>query len=196
MYYNKVKEKILELRNLGYSYRSIEKELGCSKGTISYHCGVGQKEKGKKRKIINQKNINNKIKKKIETFSSVHKSERKYKNNVKLINKIHFKINSYNMPIKNKTYHKPTFTAQDLLDKIGDNPTCYLTGQKIDLENTRSWNLDHIIPRSKGGENTLKNANICTKQANQAKSDNSLEDFFDLCKLVLEHNGYNVEKKS
>ena len=34
-----VKEKILELRQLGYTYNAINKRLGVSKGTISYHCG-------------------------------------------------------------------------------------------------------------------------------------------------------------
>lgn len=33
-----IKQKILELRNIGYSYKRIKKELGCSIGTISYHC--------------------------------------------------------------------------------------------------------------------------------------------------------------
>ena len=42
-------EMILELRKKGYAYRQIEKELGCSKGTISYHIGKGQKEKTKTR---------------------------------------------------------------------------------------------------------------------------------------------------
>lgn len=35
-----MKEKILELRRQGYSYKKIEKELGCSRGTISYHCKI------------------------------------------------------------------------------------------------------------------------------------------------------------
>jgi IS30 family transposase len=39
------KEKILELRSQGYSYDEISKELNCSKGTIAYHCGDGQKDK-------------------------------------------------------------------------------------------------------------------------------------------------------
>jgi hypothetical protein len=33
-----MKEKILKLRKLGYSYKRIEKELGCARSTISYHC--------------------------------------------------------------------------------------------------------------------------------------------------------------
>lgn len=47
-----MKEKILELRKLGYSYSKIIKELGCSKSTISYHCSKNN---------IQNKNINNKI---------------------------------------------------------------------------------------------------------------------------------------
>ena len=40
-----MKDKILALSKKGRSYRQIAKELGCSKGTISYHLGIGQKEK-------------------------------------------------------------------------------------------------------------------------------------------------------
>ncbi len=42
-------EKIIELRNKGYSYGQINKETGFSKSSISYHAGAGQKEKAKKR---------------------------------------------------------------------------------------------------------------------------------------------------
>jgi transposase len=41
----KHKDKIHELFNKGYSYSQIQEELGCSKGTISYHVGIGQKDK-------------------------------------------------------------------------------------------------------------------------------------------------------
>ena len=40
-----MKEEILKLRAQGKNYNEISKILGCSKGTISYHCGDGQKEK-------------------------------------------------------------------------------------------------------------------------------------------------------
>jgi transposase len=39
------KENILKLYAKGKSYREIQKILGCSKGTIAYHLGAGQKEK-------------------------------------------------------------------------------------------------------------------------------------------------------
>lgn len=41
----KHKDNILKLYAEGKSYREIEKILGCSKGTIAYHVGKGQKEK-------------------------------------------------------------------------------------------------------------------------------------------------------
>ena len=38
-------EKIKALAEQGYSYRKIQKKLGCSKGSIAYHLGKGQKKK-------------------------------------------------------------------------------------------------------------------------------------------------------
>ena len=38
-------EQIIKLANKGMSYRQIEKQLGCSKSTIAYYLGKGQKEK-------------------------------------------------------------------------------------------------------------------------------------------------------
>lgn len=40
-----MKEQIIQLRNAGKSYREIERILGCSKSTISYHCGKDQRSK-------------------------------------------------------------------------------------------------------------------------------------------------------
>jgi transposase len=45
----KHKENILKLRAEGKSYRQIQEILNCSKGTIAYHLGSGQKEKTHKR---------------------------------------------------------------------------------------------------------------------------------------------------
>ena len=38
-------EQIIKLANKGMSYRQIAKQLGCSKSSIAYHLGKGQKEK-------------------------------------------------------------------------------------------------------------------------------------------------------
>jgi predicted transcriptional regulator len=54
IYYTK--DKILELRNLGYSYNKISKELNCAKSLVSYYCSKLEKNND----II----INNSIKKK------------------------------------------------------------------------------------------------------------------------------------
>lgn len=39
----------MELSQQGFSYTQIQNKLNCSKGTISYHCGIGQKEKTRAR---------------------------------------------------------------------------------------------------------------------------------------------------
>jgi hypothetical protein len=54
-----MKENILKLRSMGYTYNQIQKELGCSKGTISYHLGEGQKEKTKQRSQKRREEIRN-----------------------------------------------------------------------------------------------------------------------------------------
>lgn len=56
-----MKEEILKLRKEGKSYNEIQAILGCSKSTISYHCGNGQKEKSKNR-LSSLRNKKNKIK--------------------------------------------------------------------------------------------------------------------------------------
>lgn len=45
-----LKVQILRLRESGSTYNEIVRELGCSKGTVSYYCGEAQKEKAARRK--------------------------------------------------------------------------------------------------------------------------------------------------
>jgi 5-methylcytosine-specific restriction endonuclease McrA len=85
-------------------------------------------------------------------------------------------------------YPPMTFKVKDLLEKIGDNPVCYLTGRKIDLLDGKSYHLDHIIPKNKGGTNTLDNCNIACKDANQAKGNLLYSEFILLCETVLTHH--------
>ena len=40
-----LKEKILALAEQGWTYNMIKRRLNCSKSTISYHLGDGQKDK-------------------------------------------------------------------------------------------------------------------------------------------------------
>lgn len=62
-----LKNKILALKAKGFSYNEIAKELNCSKGTVSYHLGTGQKAKSKSRAILNR-----------EKKKSKDKAHRKY----------------------------------------------------------------------------------------------------------------------
>jgi CRISPR/Cas system Type II protein with McrA/HNH and RuvC-like nuclease domain len=79
------------------------------------------------------------------------------------------------------------FTLEQLMEKIGNSPKCYLTGEEIDLSKSRTYSLDHIIPRSKGGDNSLENCAIACSEANQAKSNLSLEEFISLCQSVVDN---------
>ncbi len=99
------------------------------------------------------------------------------------------KIIRFHRDKKQWKYPKMTFKTQDLIDKIGDDPVCYLTGRKIDLMDGKSYHLDHIIPKNKDGANSLDNCNIACKDANQAKGNLLYDEFIELCKEVLEfHN--------
>lgn len=80
------------------------------------------------------------------------------------------------------------FTVDDIIEKFGDNPVCYLTGQPIDITKPRTYHFDHIVPSSKGGSNSIENLGICTKEANMAKSDMTVEEFVKLCNMVVNHN--------
>jgi 5-methylcytosine-specific restriction endonuclease McrA len=86
------------------------------------------------------------------------------------------------------------FKPEDVINKYGENTFCYLTGDRIDISKPRTYSFDHKIPRSRGGENTLDNLGICTKIVNTSKTDMTPEEYIELCKKVLEHNGYNVTK--
>jgi 5-methylcytosine-specific restriction endonuclease McrA len=85
-------------------------------------------------------------------------------------------------------YPPMSFKVKDLLDKIGDDPTCYLTGRKIDLLDGKSYHLDHIIPKNRGGLNTLDNCNIACKDANQAKGNLLHSELILMCEEILNHH--------
>ena len=60
-----MKNEILELRKLGFSYNEIAKKLNCSKSTISYHCS---KIENNDEKIKNNLKIKNKRQEKNDSF--------------------------------------------------------------------------------------------------------------------------------
>jgi CRISPR/Cas system Type II protein with McrA/HNH and RuvC-like nuclease domain len=79
-------------------------------------------------------------------------------------------------------------SVNDIVEEIKAKPYCYLTGQQIDLTDPKSYELDHITPRSKGGLNELSNMGLASSAANRAKHDLTLEEFFKLCSNVYHHN--------
>lgn len=76
----------------------------------------------------------------------------------------------------------------EIYRKITANPFCYLTGTKIDLTDSQSYEFDHIIPKSRGGKNDLNNLGLCTRTANRCKTNLTPEEFLELCKQVVRHH--------
>ena len=187
----KHKDKILELREQEKSYKEICKELGCSIGTVSYHCGAGQKEKHKQR---SQKNRTRQvISQKIHRFKNKKSAPKKEvkSNSIKLLR---HKADDFQRGTDRKQ-RDIKFSYHDVLKKFGEQTACYLTGCPIDLKEPLTYQFDHIKPASKGGCNEIDNLGICTRNANQAKSDMSVGELLEFCKKVLEYNGYEVNRR-
>ena len=129
-----MKEEILKLRNEGKTYSQISKILNCSKGTISYYCGQGQKEKTDNRRTKRRENILlNKVDrfkhrkqdikelllKESKTSKDVNESVRKFQKRDNLSD------GNLNKEIE------ITFSWSDVLNKFGEDTQCYLSGEKI-----------------------------------------------------------------
>ena len=178
-----MKDKILALRAEGKSYKTIVKDLGCSPATVVYHCSVGGKEKQRERQ--RKSRAENTLLQKVCHFKGKE---------LKL-----FRTRSDDFQRReasNIGKRNIIFSYKDVLDRIGENPTCYLTGRPINLKESRSFSFDHIIPASKGGTNELENLGLTCRDANQAKADMMLDEFLIMCEDILKHHGYKVEKPS
>jgi 5-methylcytosine-specific restriction endonuclease McrA len=186
-----MKDQILKLRKEGKTYDEIKNIIGCSKSTISYYCGNGQKEKNIERK--RKRRQLNPLSRKIETFKA-RKTLKNKTERFQMRTQLKEVSISKNGKLLSRKDCNPTFKYSDIIEKYGDNPHCYLTNRPINWNDPSTYVLDHIIPVSLGGENSLDNLGICCPQANSAKSDLCLEDFFSLCKEILINNGYEVKK--
>jgi 5-methylcytosine-specific restriction endonuclease McrA len=174
-----IKEEILKLRAEGKSYRTIAKILDCARSTITYHCGVGQKEKAKAR--VN-KNKNAKL-----LINKIARFKKSVKSRVSEFCSTRTK--------GKRTYQEQPFSYKDVIEKFKESQICYLTGRQIDLNNARSFQFDHIVPSSKGGGCEIDNLGLTCKEANIAKGNLSVKEFLALCEEVLKFNGYEVTKK-
>jgi CRISPR/Cas system Type II protein with McrA/HNH and RuvC-like nuclease domain len=163
-----MKDQIIELKEKGYSYQMIQKELKCSKSTISYHLGSGQKEKTLAR-----------LKKQRELSPWLHKTE-------KFIKEYEGEKITYN--------RRGDFNSKKLTEYLSKIDKCYLSGRPIDIKNYSTYEFDHIYPRILGGDSSFDNLGVARPEANRAKSDMTVEEFIELCKDVLENFGYTVTK--
>lgn len=164
-----MKNRILELRAAGKTYKEIQYEIGCSKGTISYHCGDGQKEKTKIRTRKNRLKSNEALRMKMDAF-------------------LRDKVRNFKCPVRDKKRIPVSRGSAEYISfykMIEDKPICYLTGRSIDLSMPSTYSLDHIIPVSKGGKNDLSNCGLVSRKANMAKTDMSLSEFISLCQDVV-----------
>lgn len=182
-------KKIIDLRKIGLSFKKIAKELKCSQSTVSYYLGDGQKLKAHKRHQKNRSKPESVLTEKIYRF--------RWRDNKNVMSKIRdFQRRDSSLKIRSKLSNKSeqNFTIEEFVNKIGNNPKCYLSGEPIDLYNPKSYSIDHIHPSSKGGDNSLNNAELISYCVNKMKDNLSIEEFIQKCKQVLEYNGYCVNK--
>ena len=176
-----------------------------SKGTLAYHYGVNQKEKTdlRKKKRIEKIGID---------FYRFEKSVSRFKNRSRkqpII--VDFGILSPWDRFRNKVrkfrYKKeeevtPMYTANDVKNYFWPDNTsrcgheypyikCYLTGRIINVEDTTT-HFDHINPK---GGNGIDNLGFACKEANQAKSDLYLDDFYNLCDEILKYKNERSQKR-
>lgn len=187
------KDKILILRSQNFTYDQIAELVPCSKSLVAFHCNPATRTKAIER-TKKYRQTNHPFKRKLENFRlSKKRATKKIQKDIKKA--FRDKIRGFFRERKgNRMATKPTFTLQDVINKFGNNPKCYLTGQPIDIMKPDTYHFDHIIPVSKGGENTLDNLEIAVSTANFSKGNLLLEEYIELCKSVLTNFGYKINQ--
>lgn len=192
---SELSDNIFALRNKGYTYNQIVSELKCSKGTVAYHLGEGQKEKSSNRQQKRLSTTHGKITKKIDAFSEDSRPMRDpllgSVRSARVPSRLRSdKIGDFQRtPSGKRNASKRTFEWDDVVGKFGEKPVCYLTGAAIDYDDPQGYEFDHIVPRALGGTNSLDNLGLTTRQVNRAKGHMSVEEFVDMCTQVAKHHG-------
>lgn len=185
---------IQDLRNQGLSYLQISKDLGCSKSTVAYYCNESIKDLSSKKSHNYKKTWVGKFISRLDAYK-----HRKFNpNKVFMCQDWNKKFRTQISKFKHRYKHRGNiiehYSYMRALDYFGGTKTkCYLTGHEINIE-TDDYQLDHIVPVSKGGDNKLTNMGIVVPAVNKMKSDLTVEELFYWCKEILQYNGYKVEK--
>lgn len=165
-------DKMNKLRELGKGYRSIAAELGVPVNVVRYHTNAAYRSNA----------------------CSISAKFRKRNPFALKMSHFHARKQLFDRTVvqDRKKKSKSRFTTAQLLAKIGETPKCYLTGRPIDLSDVETYSFDHVVPVSRGGDNSLKNFGLTAKAANNAKSDLTVQEFIKLCEEVLIHHGASV----
>lgn len=132
------------------------------------------------------------IRNKIYTFKNPR--TRKTSNSIWYLNPTRRQITK-SISTKASTFQrKMAFNYKDVHKKYGDHFPCALTGRPLKFNEPQTYEYDHIMPHSRGGDNSLSNLQILCPEANQAKGMMTDEEFKDLCKEVIIHAGYKIYK--
>lgn len=181
-----LRTQIENLRKQKISYRKIAKILGISLRKTYYNSSQEIRDKEIKKSLIASRK-QHPFFIKLHTFKSTKQTNGQPASKSSIRSILNTKVNNFQKDRKNGNMNK-TFTVEDVINKFGENPKCYLTGESIDIYKPKTYSFDHIIPSSRGGDNSIDNLGICTKQANQAKSDMTKEEFIEFCKKVVKNN--------
>lgn len=191
-----IKEQCLSLRQEGKSYNEICKVLNCSKSTVAYHLNSTTKQATRVWQSRRRKeDWRYQFMYKCSNFLT--RKDRSQHSRTMCLDwnkKFRTRVSEFCNRYKNKGNLVKKCNYKEVLEYLkGTKVNCYLTGTPIDLEKD-NYCFDHIVPVSKGGTNDLSNLGITIPIANYSKSDLTVEEYLELCKKVLEHYGYTVNK--
>ena len=184
-------KQIIALRKKGLSFNQIAKQLKCSKSTVSYALRKKTRQKSKE-KNAEYPNHLKKLNSKIYSFTNPKISTQTkaawYINNSPRQNTkaISDKANRFQRSM--------TFNYKDVHEKYGDHFPCALTGRPLEFNEPQTYEYDHILPTSRGGDNSIDNLQLLCPEANKAKGMMTDDEFKDLCREVIIHAGYKIYK--
>ena len=183
-------KQIIALREKGLSYNQIAKKLNCAKSTVSYALSPKTRRLAKEKQARlprHEKLLRHRIYAFKNTTHTTTQPPWYISQTPRQISKA----------ITNKSYtfqRTMTFNYKDVYAKYGDHFPCALTGRPIDFNKPHTYEYDHILPTSRGGDNTLSNMQIVCPEVNRAKQNLTDDEFLELCKEVVIHHGHKIYK--